>query len=254
MRRKLRTSRLARVGVLGAMLPLGGLAFYAPLSICEIATEWAESRGGAQISYDAVAALPTPFQRALLAELPDADRVRLWTDHLNSFLEESSELTPSQLRTRALLPSRLTASQRDLLLEMRSDLSILTSSSTPTGKQFLAFARYRARAHRIFPDRVDFDLITARIGPDLSVGDRDALIGEFQSEVMHRGEAQLRSLSWRVSRVFTPPIPCNCNGFTSCGNPDISLCMQTSPPCSEAPCGGTIGQGICTDGACQMAH
>lgn len=243
--------RFTRGALLFSILPVGGLAFYAPLSVCEIAAEWAESRHPAQVSFDEVAALPLPFQRALLAELPDADRVRLWTDHLNAFLEDQSRLSPAQLRTRAMIPDQLTKAQRDLLLEMRADLSTLTSSAVPTGQQFLAYARYQARAHRIFENRADFDRITSRIGADLSVAERDALIADLQSEVMHRGEAQLRELSWRVASTFTRAESCNCNGLFSCGDPNQTLCLQTSPPCEEAPCSGTIGGGICRDGTCQ---
>lgn len=248
---KTRYKSWTRTALLCSMLPVGGLALYSPLSICEVAAEWAASRGSAKATFDEVAALPAPFQRALLAALPDADRVRLWTDHLNSFLGVPSELTPSQLRTRALLTDELTPSQRALLLEMQADLSRLTSSSTPTGLQFLTFARYQARAHRIFPNRVDFDRITARSGTDLSVADRDALIAELQSEIMHPGEAELRALSWRVTKTFTRAVNCNCNGLFSCGDPEVALCLQTQPPCEEAPCNGTIGGGICRDGVCQ---
>lgn len=251
MARTKRTRLWARGAMLCLMLPLGGFAFYPPLSVCEVAAEWAESRGSQLVSFEEVAALPFPFQRALLAELGDSERVRLWTDQLDSFLREPADLTPSQLRTRALLPEPLTQSQRDLLLEMRADLSRLTSSSTPTGQQFLAFARYQARARQIFGSREEFDLITARIGTDLSVSDQDAVFASLQSEVMHLGEAQLRALSWRVTKAVTRVEDCNCNGLFSCGNPEMMLCWQTSPPCAEAPCGGTIGGGICRDGTCQ---
>lgn len=196
-----------------------------------------------------MAALPTEFQRALLAELPDAERVRLWGDQLNSFLAEPSELTPSQMRTRALLPNQLTPSQRNLLLDVRADLLRLTSSSVPAGKRFLAFARYQARANQLFGNRMDFDRILARIGTDLSVADRDGLIAELQSEVMHPGEAQLRSLSWRVTRAL-PWTQCNCNGLFSCSG-STELCLQTQPPCTAGDCNGTVGGGWCTGGVCR---
>lgn len=252
MLRMARSTKWARTGLLCAMLPLGGLAFYAPRSICEVAAEWAADRGSAQVSFDEMAALPTEFQRALLAQLPDADRVRLWTDQLDSFLEEPSELTPKQLRTRTLLPSRLTPPQRDLLLEVRANLSRLVASSTPVGQQFLAFARYQARANLLFSNRSDFDRITARIGTDLSVADRDELIAKLQSEVMHPGEPELRALSWRVIRSLDTPPQCNCNGLFSCA--ESSLCLQTSPPCTEGDCNGTAGGGWCSGGVCRAVE
>jgi hypothetical protein len=241
-------ARWARPALLFALLPLGGLALYSPLSMCEVAEEWAVQRDARGISYAEVAALPTEFQRALLEQLPDSDRVRLWDDHLASFLSEPSELTLSQLRTRALLHEELTSSQMELLREVRADLPRLTSNSVPVGHRFLAFARYRARANRLFENSVDFDRITARIGIELSVAERDEVIAELQSEVMHPGEARLRSVSWRVSSSLTRRAACNCASLFNCdGN---ALCWQTVPPCTEGPCGGTIGGGWCSAGRC----
>lgn len=42
-----RFRRWARSVTLCSMLPLGGLAFYAPLSVCDVAAEWAADRGSA---------------------------------------------------------------------------------------------------------------------------------------------------------------------------------------------------------------
>lgn len=241
-------TKWARPVLLFALLPLGGLALYSPLSVCEIAAEWASNRGSGSVSFDEVAALPNEFQRALLEELPDADRVRLWDDHFESFLGEESELTSSQLRTRALLYDELTSSQRDLLSDMRANLTQLTASSIPTGKRFVAFARYQARANQVFSNRADFDRITARIGTSLGVAERDKIFAELQSEVMHPGEAGLRSLSWRVSSSVTRRSGCNCKSLFNCDNGQ--LCWQTVPPCAPGPCGGTIGSGWCSAGVC----
>ena len=76
---------------------------------CTVAEEWAmENILSLPTTFEGIAALEVPYRRAAMRNIPTADRVAIWEEHLDRFLDESRGLSEDQVlfvkEIRGILP------------------------------------------------------------------------------------------------------------------------------------------------------